>query len=135
MTINKTLGTIVLASALALGTSGCGKEETIGTLNSQNYQAVHENVRNDKFGGHGTNLRASRANYLQQMEIFKNNEQILKKSGLEVDVSKYLSEAQSLQLSAENSLLGGYGANLTYKEALYQLNEAIIVQQRTILGK
>lgn len=132
MVIKKIL-TSMLTGTLALYIAGCGKNETSSSLNSQDYNQVHQQVKNG-YGGSGTNLKASRVNYLQNSQIIENNFRLLEQRGLEADINKYLTKAKELQLSAENDWYGGSGANIAYKEALFQQNEAILVQQRILLG-
>ena len=129
MTIRKTLTSIVLAGALALGVAGCkdNVQNNSRPSTAQEYAQRAESNNNML----RISMDYNRAQYLQMMEIVENNTSLLQQSGKSVDISDYLNNAREYAQRAEsnNNMLR---ISMDYNRAQYQLNQAILEQQEAL---
>ncbi|MCP5004397.1 MAG: hypothetical protein GY941_10755 [Planctomycetes bacterium] len=95
----------------------------------------HAKIAKNSWTIHSANLNYNRAQYAQVKKIILNNETILNKLGILLDISRHVKASKEIieggEEGSRSSLINH--TNREYNKALYLLNKVILRQQEALL--
>jgi hypothetical protein len=129
MSIKKTLCAVIIASS-TFGLIGSGCKSTPATINKQLMRGGGLELDVSSTFGFMDSGRAP-ANIKSQLQETASNELLLRRRGLDVDVSDYIADAEKILYHCKR---GRDCGKMEYGELSYYLNQAL-QEQRAALGK